>query len=297
MMGSRQPSAVSRQDSGAGCSIAAQLQAARQVLKPIAGDSAALEARVLAGHAWGMSAEALVQHADDARDDAALQQLLRRRLQHEPVAQILGMKHFWRDAFYVSREVLTPRADSETMLECLLRLRPQQNAALRVLDLGTGSGCLLLSALREYPHAHGVGVDQSEAALSIAAHNAENLQLSTRSVFLRSNWCSNVAGEFDIVLANPPYIPASDIAALDADVRAYEPHAALDGGVDGLGCYRSIVAQIGPHLAPNALLLFEVGMGRAADVAALGQAHGLTLVDITADLAGIPRVVCFTQTT
>ncbi len=273
--------------------IAAQLNHARTMLAPVAGDVAALEARVLAAHAWGMSAEALVLQADMMRDSAALQPLLARRLNHEPVSHILGRRGFWRDVFEVSADVLTPRADSETMVEVLLRRRPQQNTPLRMLDLGTGSGCLLLSALREYPHATGVGVDQSEAALTIARRNAESLQLHARSAFLCSDWCSNLDGQFDVVLANPPYIPTRDVAALAADVRDYEPHAALDGGADGLDCYRDIAAQILPHLAPGGVLIFEVGVGQAQDVAALGQAAGLALLDITADLAGIPRVVAF----
>lgn len=271
--------------------IAAQLNHARTVLMTIAGDAAGIEARALAAHAWGMSAEALVQHADTARDDVALQQLLSRRLQHEPISQILGRKDFWRDVFYVTADVLTPRADSETMIEVLLQHRPNKKAALRVLDLGTGSGCLLLSALREYTHANGVGIDQSEAALAVAERNAEALSLNKRATFVRSNWCSNLSGHFDVLLSNPPYIPSPDIAILDADVRGYEPHAALDGGADGLDCYRSVCAQISPHLAPGALLLFEVGMGQADDVAAIGQANGFQLLSITADLAGIPRIV------
>ncbi len=271
--------------------IATQLQHARQALSPVAGDLAALEARVLASHAWGLSPEALVREAGSMRDAAPLLQLVTRRLAHEPIAQITGEKDFWRDVFAVSADVLTPRADSETMIEELLRQRPDQTAALRMLDLGTGSGCLLLSALREYPEAQGVGVDQSEAALAMASTNAKRLRLDGRSHFLRSNWCGAVEGKFDIVLSNPPYIPQATIATLDADVRHYEPHAALDGGVDGLDCYRDILQQLMPHLSPGALVLFEVGAGQATDVAALGQAQGFVLRAITNDLAGIARIV------
>lgn len=276
--------------------VAAQLAAARHALAPVAGDMAALEARLLAAHAWGMSPEQLVRDAREVRDDAALQQNIARRLKHEPVAQITGEKHFWRDVFTVSRDVLTPRADSETMIEALLRARPTKSAALRVLDLGTGSGCLLLSALREYEMATGLGIDQSEAALKIATTNASALQLHARSAFLCSQWCSNLTGMFDVILSNPPYIPTTDIAALAADVRAHEPLAALDGGADGLDCYRSILAQVPQHMNPNAVLLFEVGMGQAEDVAALGVAAGFTLKETAADLAGIARVVVLEKT-
>jgi len=132
--------------------------------------------------------------------------------------------------------------------------------------------------------------------LAVAMGNAERLQLTARSAFVRGDWCSTLAGRFDVVLSNPPYIPQRDIAALDADVRLFEPHGALVGGADGLACYRSIFAQIIPHLAPSALLIFEVGAGQADEVAALGIAQGLTLSTISPDLAGIPRAVVFNTT-
>lgn len=277
--------------------VAAQLAEARSALAAVAGAAAGVEARALAAHAWGMAPEALVREAHAAREAASLPQLVARRLKHEPVSQITGKKHFWKDEFLVTRDVLTPRADSETMIETLLRLRP--SAPARVLDLGTGSGCLLLSALREYPEAQGVGVDQSDAALEVAAANAAALGLQSRLMLRRSNWCSNVDGLFDVVLANPPYIPLSHKDTLDADVREYEPHSALFAGDDGLDCYREILdASPGAHpvlnhLAPNALVLFEVGMGQAEAVAAMGAAQGLRFIEITKDLAGIGRVVAF----
>ncbi|MFM9891124.1 MAG: peptide chain release factor N(5)-glutamine methyltransferase [Rickettsiales bacterium] len=277
-------------------SIAQHLYSARQALAPIAGPNAALEARLLAAHAWGMSPEDLLREANVTRDAQALHTLLARRSAAEPVAHILGYKEFWRDRFAVSRDVLTPRADSETLIETLLRLYPQQNVPLRILDLGTGSGCLLLSGLREYPNATGVGADQSEAALAMAAQNAAQLMLQERASFVRSEWCSNLGeSRFHVVLANPPYIPSGEIAGLDADVRGFEPHAALDGGADGLDCYRSIVQQLPPHLLPGAHVLFEVGAGQAHDVAALAIPY-FSLHSIVPDLAGIARVVALTFT-
>lgn len=271
--------------------IAHQLAAAREKLAPVAGANAALEARLLAAHAWRMSPEELVFYGQDARDVAALGCLIERRLRHEPVAQIVGEKHFWRDAFAVSRDVLTPRADSETIIETLLRLRPDHAAPLRVLDLGTGSGCLVLSALREYANASAVAVDASPAALAVATQNAAALGLASRVEMLHSDWCSKLAGRFDVILSNPPYIPTADIAALDADVNVYEPMSALDGGADGRDCYRALTQQLLQHANPNALLLFEVGIGQAEDVATIGVNAGWKLLEITNDLAGIPRVV------
>lgn len=273
--------------------ITTQLAQARAQLAPVAKENAALEARVLAAHAWRMSAEELIFYGHDTRDPVRLKTLIERRLTAEPIAQILGERHFWRDVFMVSRDVLTPRPDSETMIEALLRARVDHEVAYRLLDLGTGSGCLLLSALREYPNARGIGIDQSDAALAIAAHNAAALELSHRSRMLRSNWCSNIDGTFDIVLANPPYIPTDDIAALDVDVRGFEPHAALDGGMDGLKCYRDIITQLPQYLNAGAVMLFEVGQGQAADVAVLGMAAGWNVKEIAKDLAGISRVVVF----
>lgn len=272
-------------------SITAQLAHARTALAPIARENAGLEARLLAAHAWNMSAEELVLHGNDTRDAQRFAALIARRLTAEPVAQILGEKHFWRDKFYVTRDVLTPRADSETIIETLLRLRPDHKAALRILDLGTGSGCLILSALREYGSARGVAVDQSPAALAVATRNAAALKLDNRCEMLQSDWCSNLRGTYDVILSNPPYIPAANIATLDADVRSHEPHSALNGGADGLDCYRNIVQQLREHAAPGALLLFEVGHDQAADVTALGVAAGWTSLGTYNDLAGIGRVV------
>lgn len=271
--------------------VQALLSDAAQKLAPIAGSNAALEARVLAAHAWGMTPEGLVLYGQDVRDAAALETLVARRMQAEPVAQIVGTKHFWKDVFAVNRHVLTPRADSETLIETLLRQRRDTTVPLRILDLGTGSGCLLLSALREYPQASGLGVDRSADALMVAQQNAQALDLQTRAAFVQSEWCATVEGGFDVVLANPPYIPQAEIATLAADVRDYEPHGALDGGADGLDCYRSIIAQLPNVLNTNALVLFEVGAGQAEMVAALGTQAGFTCAEIVPDLAGIERVV------
>ena len=271
--------------------IATQLRDARTRLAPIAGANAALEARLLAAHAWGMSHEALILEGDAAREPSAFTALVERRLNAEPVAQIVGSRDFWKDTFTVTRDVLTPRADSETMLETLLRLRPDTDAVYRLLDLGTGSGCLILSALREYPQACGVGVDVSPAALKIAAHNAAALGMEKRCTMQHGHWCDTLEGQFDIILSNPPYIPTAEITGLDADVRLHEPHQALDGGLDGLDDYRRIAQQVTRHALPGSLLLFEVGMGQAEDVAAIAVAAGWKLLTITKDLAGIARVV------
>ena len=278
--------------------VTQQLHAARASLAPVAGELAAMEARLLAQHAWGATPEALVRdpHRMLAHQHiAALDALVARRRTHEPIAQILGRKHFWNDEFAVTRDVLTPRADSETIIAAALRLRPQ---ARRILDLGTGSGCLLLSLLGEYPTARGTGIDASPAALAVARHNARQTGRGARCEWLDGDWCGPLAApaRFDLVVSNPPYIPTPGIAALMADVRDHEPHRALDGGADGLDCYRAILRGVPAHMEPGALLLFEVGMGQANDVAGLGVTQGLRHVQTVPDLHGIDRVVVLEHT-
>ena len=281
-------------------SIAQHLQHARARLAPVAGDSAPLEARLLAQHAWGMPHEQLLRDVHTTIDDAAAQQLslvVDRRMQHEPLSQITGSKDFWRDQFTVTADVLTPRADSETLIEALLRQMPERDAPYRVLDLGTGSGCLLLSVLREYPNATGLGIDTSPAALAVAEGNAQRLGLAQRAAFRRGDWCSTLDSteRFAIVVTNPPYIARADIAGLAEDVKGYEPHLALDGGDDGLDCYRTILSTIRRQLEPGACVLAEVGAGQAEAVTALGIAQGLHHTETSHDLAGIARIVGFTN--
>lgn len=274
--------------------VAQQLQTARETLSPVAGELAALEARLLAQHAWHCKPEVIVRDANqpvDAEKIARLETLVARRLTREPIAQILGYKHFWKDDFQVTRDVLTPRADSEIVIEQALQHAP--NDVRSILDLGTGSGCLLLSLLGEYPNAHGVGIDASPAALNVARRNAHNTFRATRAEFLGGDWLKPLeqSAMFDIVVSNPPYIPTREIAKLMSDVRDHEPHMALDGGTDGLDCYRMILRQVGAHMNPGALLLFEVGQGQAEDVAMHAEALGFVRVAIAKDLSGIDRVV------
>lgn len=271
-----------------------------QQLQPVAGENAALEARLLAQHAWGVDREGLLRDAQQpvAEDAAqALRDAAARRLQHEPISHIVGYRDFWKDRFAVTRDVLTPRPDSETMIEALTRQLPPSDAPHRVLDLGTGTGCLMLSVLREYPHATGVAVDASPAALKVAQHNADALGLAARVQLRQGDWCAALdSGErFAIVVTNPPYIARAEIAGLAEDVKGYEPHLALDGGQDGLDCYRTILSTLPAYLDVGARVLVEVGAGQAEDVAALGVSHGLRHEETCHDLAGIARIVCFTS--
>ncbi|SFJ54312.1 peptide chain release factor N(5)-glutamine methyltransferase [Jannaschia pohangensis] len=239
-----------------------------------------------------------------ARYDAAVA----RRIRHQPVAQIIGRRAFWMHDFRVTPDVLDPRPDTETLVQAALdarahRLRDPdrwQDAPShdwppipfeRVLDLGTGSGCILLSILHECPTATGVGTDISPAALAVAAENAERLGVADRVTLTQSDWFSAVEGSFDMIVSNPPYISAEEMAGLSPDVRDWEPHLALTPGGDGLDAYRAILSRAAEHLTPGGHLLVEIGAGQAAAVTALFEAAQFTSIRVIADINGKDRVV------
>ena len=228
----------------------------------------------------------LLQEA--AESDEELNSFILRRLAGEPVAKILGKKGFWKDDFIVSKDVLDPRPDSEILIEAVLEKFPDKNAALRILDLGTGSGCLLLSLLGEYQNATGVGIDISEKALAIANQNKGNKMAEFIQRDMRQD-LSNL-GKFDIMISNPPYIPTDEIQTLKRDVKDYDPLLALDGGTDGLDFYRALTKQ---HLAHN--LFIEIGKDQEAKIIPLFENAGWDFVQSWKDLGGITRVLEFTN--
>lgn len=257
-------------------------------------ESAALDARLLVQHVLGCTREALLK-ADMVVSDSAVtlyDALIARRAKREPVAKIIGKRAFWKQEFLVSAATLDPRPDSETLIEAALRHKPVAEGTVRsLLDLGTGTGCLLLSLLGEYGQAQGLGVDISDQALAVAVENAKALGLADRTEFCASNWCEGVEGQFDLILCNPPYIAEADADALMPEVRKYDPSIALFGGADGLDAYRSLLPQIAQHLTRSGLLLLELGKGQAEEIAALAVSNGLDVVEQCRDLAGIPRVL------
>ena len=255
---------------------------------------ARLDARILLGHVLGIESAAVFSLADTALPAgvaSAFGALVGRRAASEPVSRIIGRREFWSLDFVLAPATLDPRPDSETLIEALLELRPNRAAALSILDLGTGSGCLLLAALSEYPRARGLGVDASEPCCAAAASNAARLGLAERTAFRAADWGGGIDGPFDVVLCNPPYIPTADIAALAPEVRLHDPRTALDGGIDGLDAYRALAACLPRLLDADGLALLEVGAGQAAAVAELMQAGGLSVIKVRPDLAGIPRCV------
>ena len=218
-----------------------------------------------------------------ARFDHAIAQ----RAAGRPVAKITGWRDFWAGRFRVTDDVLDPRPDTETLIEAALQYPFQ-----RVLDLGTGSGCIVLSLLAERPTATGVGCDISPAALDVARANAADHGLCPRVSFVQSDWFSAIEGRFDLVVSNPPYIALDEMADLAVEVRAHDPFCALSDGGDGLGADRSIAAGIGRVLRPNGMILVEIGPSQAAAVAQLFQNAGLVEIAVLPDLDGRDRVVC-----
>jgi release factor glutamine methyltransferase len=257
-------------------------------------DTPDLDARLLVGHALGLDHAALV--AQSARrltpaEAAALDAVLARRLVHEPVARILGTREFWSLPLRVTPDVLVPRPETETVVDEALAVA-ERDRRLLIADLGVGSGAILLALLSELPMASGIGTDRDPAALGVARDNAQRLGLGDRAGYVACDFGAALAGACDVVVSNPPYIPTSDVAALAADVRDYDPRAALDGGPDGLAAYRAIAADAPRLLAPGGWLAVEIGVGQGEAVSGLLAARGLAIAGAPRrDLAGCPRVV------
>jgi release factor glutamine methyltransferase len=256
-------------------------------------DAPELDARLLVGHALALDHAALAAQSARmlaAAEADAIAVLAERRLAREPVARIIGRKEFWGRSLSLNAETLVPRPESETVVEAALAaLRGRHAAPLRIVDLGTGSGALLLALLSELPEAHGVGTDISPAALGCAHANASALGLAGRAVFVACDYGAAISGPVDLVVSNPPYVARADIAVLQPEVRDFDPRRALDGGPDGLAAYRAIASQVRRLLAPDGVLALELGFGQLAAVRAIFAAAGLALVAERHDLSGVVR--------
>lgn len=248
------------------------------------------DARALLAYAMGIAPDRLTLHLPDAISDSALasyQTAIAARLAHQPVAQIIGRRMFWRHEFIVTRDTLDPRPETEILVAEAL-CHPSQ----KILDLGTGTGCILLSILASLPMAMGVGADISPAALDVAARNAAALGLENRVQLCQSDWFSQITDCFDLIVANPPYIAADEMGHLSKDVFDWEPHLALTPGGDGLNPYRAIAQGAGAHLTAGGRILLEIGPTQGRAVTALLLAQGFDRVRILPDLDGRDRVVC-----
>ena len=234
----------------------------------------------------------------DAASREALDALLHRRAERqEPLSRILGRREFWGLSLEIDGATLDPRPDTETLVELALDLfsGPDRSPPGQVLDLGTGSGALLLALLSEFPKVQGLGVDQDSATLATATRNAAGLGLLNRARFDVSDWLSEVSGRFDLIVSNPPYIPTGDLAGLDRAVRDFDSPLALDGGADGLAFYARTLREAGRCLVPGGVLILELGIGQADSVQALGRESGWSLLSLRDDLAGVPRAMALTQ--
>jgi release factor glutamine methyltransferase len=257
-------------------------------------DTPDLDARILLAEALGIDAAALALRPGEPLGAAGAERLsgyAARRLAREPVARILEVREFWGLPFRLSPGTLVPRPDTETVVEAALAALPDRRAGLRILDLGTGSGCLLVALLHELPNAHGIGVDRSAGALAAARANARLNGVGDRADFAASNWGAALAREFDLVVSNPPYIASRVIGELAPEVRDHDPRSALDGGPDGLAAYRAILADADRLLAPGGRLVAEIGFDQEAAVRALAETAGLAVERVAQDLGGRPRAL------
>jgi release factor glutamine methyltransferase len=262
-------------------------------------ESSALDARLLVGHALKLDHTALASDPQRALTEAervTIARLAERRLAGEPVARILGEREFWGLPLRLSKATLVPRPETETVVEAALdALRDRRNEKLRIADLGTGTGALLLALLHELRNAQGIGTDLDPDAIETAQASARALGLSDSAQFRRADFGAglvpSLAPPFDLVVSNPPYIPTKDIATLAVEVREHDPKLALDGGPDGLDAYRAIARQLPDLLAENGIAVLEIGAGQADAVSAIFESAGLQVADIRPDLGGIPRAL------
>jgi release factor glutamine methyltransferase len=253
-----------------------------------------LDARILLQYVANISSEIIYLQQDleiSPNIKKNYLELLDRRINFEPVAKIIGSKSFWTSDFIVNTSVLDPRPDSEVIISSALELLPNKNDNYSFLDLGTGSGCLILSLLKEFSNATGTAIDISSEALKVSKQNAELLSLTDRITFLQQNWADGLTGKFDLIVSNPPYIPSKEITTLAPEVQIFDPMLALDGGDDGLNPYRYLAKQIAALLKPDAFAILEFGYGQANLVKEIFESHGYKFHRMLLDLANIERAI------
>lgn len=255
-------------------------------------DSARLDARVLVAHAMNLTpGESVSSREPSAEELARYEDLLARRIAREPVAYIVGEREFWSLPFAVGPGVLIPRPETETLLEQAQHFLPDRSESLEVLDLGTGSGAILIAFLKDYPQARGVGIDRSSKALGWARRNGEVLGVAGRVEWVEGDWKAATGRTYDLIFANPPYLTLGERSGLAPEVGGHEPPEALFAGPEGLESYRALAPVLAAVLAPQGLAILEVGAGQAEAVNAILRAYGLEIRAVAPDLAGIPRAL------
>lgn len=270
--------------------LAERLRAGADMLAAAGVEEPRREARLLLSHATGLEGAALLRYLPAGVPAPGYDALIARRAAREPLAYLVGHQPFWTLDLFVSPDTLIPRADSETLIEAALAAFPGRDVG-SVLDLGTGTGCLLLAALAEFAQAWGLGVDRAEAAAWLARQNAQRAGLDGRAAFICADWATPVQARFDLILCNPPYINTLAIPALMPEVAFYEPALALDGGPDGLDAYRALAAILPALLAPRGVAILELGAGQAEAVAGIARAGGLQPGPARMDLGGVERAL------
>jgi len=257
-------------------------------------DNPRLEARLLLAHALGITQNHLIAEPNRRLNASTFNTLVARRASHEPLALIVGHREFWSMDFLVSSATLIPRPDSETLIEAALAGFANRPPPRSILDLGTGTGCLLLALLKEFPSSYGIGVDINPEAAYLARINAGRFGLANRSSFIASDWTNPLSGRFDLIVSNPPYISRPDLPTLMPEVACHEPTRALDGGPDGYDAYRAILPKLRQHTEPDGVAILELGIGQDQYVSKLGREAGWG-VSLRPDLANIPRAITLTR--
>ncbi len=272
--------------------VADTLMRATMMLSAAGIDSPERDAQVLLAHVMDIDHASLMARRDDTLPQSALygmDRVIAVRSLHQPVSHITGKRSFWNHDFLVNSHVLDPRPDTETLVAAALE-QPFDN----VLDLGTGSGAIILSLLAERPQAMGVATDISAKALDVARRNAGRIGVADRVQFKESDWFEHINGQYDLIVSNPPYIAADEMAGLAPEVRDWEPHLALTPGEDGLLAYRTLAAGLGAHLRPKGRAYFEIGYRQAADVKGIFTQAGFSRLEVVQDMSGHDRVIALT---
>jgi release factor glutamine methyltransferase len=264
------------------------LAEASNELKEISGSNSIREARILLEFVLKNQEKFLnTNHNISNNDFIIFQRLIKKRLKFQPISQIIGERYFWKNKFFINSDVLDPRPDTETLIEHTLSF----GSFFNILDLGTGSGCIILSLLDEYNAAMGIGVDKSKKALNVAQKNAELLNLNDRVKFQLGNWCDGLDNKFDLIVSNPPYISEKEILGLSNDVISWEPRIALTPEGDGLGAYKNIINGVKNILIPNGRIIFEIGHAQGNEVSNLLKSNNFKEINIVKDINNKDRVV------
>lgn len=278
--------------------IQSTLQYCTDQLEQAGIENTRFEARLLVCHVLKVETQVLIGYPErkiSAGQYSEIETLLMRRISREPMSHILGEREFWSLPFKVTKDTLTPRPDSETLIEAVLSQFPDMDRPLRILDLGVGTGCLLLAALSEYEKASGLGIDISQGALDVAIENARSLNFQDRVDFQLGHWADGIEEKFDLVLSNPPYIPLADEAMLEPEVKDHEPATALFAGHDGLEDYRKLAQALPEILKENGRAVIELGIDQAEDVSQLMEKADLKVLEQPKDLGGIIRCLVLSK--